>query len=1279
MRLNSRLQVISSIAAVTFVAALGIQAVRGQVRTDPVTSSTLSTGLRLSVTMTAPAAGIVNGRVQLRAVTNAAVQVLNFDFTSSAVGQPSIAGVSSDGLNWTGVTDWDTTYLPQASFLVSASVVDPSGVAVSSQPVTVMVQAAAVQYAVAVTSPANNSASAPGATVTLTAATSAAVDSLSFILSAKDAVTRQPQIAAINPTGDKKTWTATWTNDRAAGSSFTITAQALLNQAPTTSQPVTVMVQAAAVQYTVAVTSPANNSASAPGATVTLTAATSAAVDSLSFILSAPTTSVTDTAAATRTGTVTTTDTAATTATRTAAAPSVPANGSADRKTWTATWTNDRAAGSSFTITAQALLNQAPTTSQPVTVMVAAPEYSVIVMTPTDNSAVPPGAVPLAAVTSQPVDGLVFVLTSVSTAVAAPQPITAASRDGKNWTAVWQADYSDDTIFSVIARSSLARQVKNSPTNTFMFRKTAELPLTVVVSMPSAKAQVKQVATFSATTSRRVGSLKFGIASAALGGKTIDLNAQGDASGITWSVSWDTLTVPNGDYQLTASAAAGTAAAVSQGVDFSVVNEQAQEPPQALAVTIDAPASGSILTAKAVLGASTSVKVEPLTFFIYSSADPNATPMIVRSGSDGTGTRWVAEWDTTRSGDGAYRIVAKVILNGRWAGESQPVEVKVANKPAVPGTTQPPLPGTEPPSAEQPPLPGTEPPSITPTVPQPAVLVRVIQLPDQVRTNVLLSAAVSGQTTGLTLLIRSADGSGRQSEFDAVFSRANGFWQALWDTTSGPDGRYTVTAAATLADGRVVSSEPVWTVVNNAKAPPAGEPTGVVILPPAVVQEAAAQPPSGTKPLSAKQLPFDVLEQAGKLDQECVAAGIPADRCQGWLARRNTADECRQAGILTKEECISYLEKKQGGQLLECAGQDDSACSLAIARKTAGLMSDDDLNRLSQAVAPLVGQPLRFVRTETPPLQAPPPTPPQAPPPGQPPVEVRPPQGPPPAPVDQVLAANIPLQAKVEVVFRVQASPNFVQTTADSSSRAVPAVLMIDADGDGLPDDVEKRLGTDPKKADTDGDGYSDFDEVKNGYNPLGPGKLGDAVASLAPVDTAIISGAAIEQPRSSGETDPGLSVDHAAAGAAAGAPGLRLSGRAAPGQTVSIFIYSYLPIVLTTTAGADGNWTYDLDSNVTDGEHEAYVVVTEETGKIKSKSSPLSFFVAEAKAVTADEFYGSSAAAVTTAEAPMSRMIYWYAGGALILVIFALVIGALIFFKPRRRDAGSGGNFFNN
>jgi len=84
---------------------------------------------------------------------------------------------------------------------------------------------------------------------------------------------------------------------------------------------------------------------------------------------------------------------------------------------------------------------------------------------------------------------------------------------------------------------------------------------------------------------------------------------------------------------------------------------------------------------------------------------------------------------------------------------------------------------------------------------------------------------------------------------------------------------------------------------------------------------------------------------------------------------------------------------------------------------------------------------------------------------------------------------------------------------ANEAARPQKTAQPIDSDGDGLTDEEEMALGTDPNNTDTDGDGlfdyeevkvyntdplnpdsdgdkYLDGEEVKNGYNPLGPGKL---------------------------------------------------------------------------------------------------------------------------------------------------------------------------------------------
>lgn len=100
----------------------------------------------------------------------------------------------------------------------------------------------------------------------------------------------------------------------------------------------------------------------------------------------------------------------------------------------------------------------------------------------------------------------------------------------------------------------------------------------------------------------------------------------------------------------------------------------------------------------------------------------------------------------------------------------------------------------------------------------------------------------------------------------------------------------------------------------------------------------------------------------------------------------------------------------------------------------------------------------------------------------------------------------------------VVTTPPAVTTTTNSQSTKTNTVLFgsndtVDSDNDGLTDQEEAQLGTNPNnpdsdgdglsdgdevkmwhtnplKADTDGDGFSDGMEIANGYNPNGPGKL---------------------------------------------------------------------------------------------------------------------------------------------------------------------------------------------
>jgi hypothetical protein len=211
----------------------------------------------------------------------------------------------------------------------------------------------------------------------------------------------------------------------------------------------------------------------------------------------------------------------------------------------------------------------------------------------------------------------------------------------------------------------------------------------------------------------------------------------------------------------------------------------------------------------------------------------------------------------------------------------------------------------------------------------------------------------------------------------------------------------------------------------------------------------------------------------------------------------------------------------------------------------------------------------------------------------------------------------------------------------------------------------------------------------------------------ISPTDRAFLTGKALEQPLGAGEVDATFTVTLATKGGTEGPgkyqcsedkncppeypqcvdgrcigdgydvngppPGLEnrvdttgtfdpkkwnvLSGHAAPNTTVLLYVYSYVPMVLTTTTDENGNYTYDLADNVVDGEHTAYVAVTDDTGKIMKKSEPLALFVKGAIAATSEEDFLKPDVNVQPDSAITSYSRY-YLYGTIVLVLVALGFG---------------------
>lgn len=225
---------------------------------------------------------------------------------------------------------------------------------------------------------------------------------------------------------------------------------------------------------------------------------------------------------------------------------------------------------------------------------------------------------------------------------------------------------------------------------------------------------------------------------------------------------------------------------------------------------------------------------------------------------------------------------------------------------------------------------------------------------------------------------------------------------------------------------------------------------------------------------------------------------------------------------------------------------------------------------------------------------------------------------------------------------------------APGATSTSPVLLTLDRDGDGLPDDVETRLGTDPQAADSDHDGYSDASEAKNGYAPLGPGALGKPLRGL---DKALVDGRPIEEPRSlQADVDAGFTVEVASIGMGP-ATRTRFAGKAAPNSVAALFVYSDVPFMASALTSADGNWSYDFSGKLSDGRHQAYVAINDDAGKLVAASSPTPFYVKDARVVSEADFLRPDAAAPAASGSDV-RAFWWAIGGAgLVLVIVVILL----------------------
>ena len=471
----------------------------------------------------------------------------------------------------------------------------------------------------------------------------------------------------------------------------------------------------------------------------------------------------------------------------------------------------------------------------------------------------------------------------------------------------------------------------------------------------------------------------------------------------------------------------------------------------------------------------------------------------------------------------------------------------------------------------------------------------------------LTSRVKNGIPDRVVALVRAE--SGAETVVIATKTATGDFWNALFE---GPDGAYRFRVRATVAGQDVFSPEGAFAIKRPATQtatplpppppPPDGTSTTTGALPPPPTSATATggtlpPPPAPTGTVAA------TVQVPPTLAEECRAAGILPERCADWLKAKYQNRTCLEAGATTREACAELLARQNAPT---------DATSLF------GLASREEIAQARQDALKLGGEAVR--PSELPPS----------------------------------------ISGLISFTPHPEARLRFI-TAARTGEDAAPAFVVLDTDGDGLPDDIERRIGTDPADADSDDDGFDDGTETRNGYNPLGAGAIERPVRG---VEKALIEGLALEEPRGAETT-----VDASFTIAAEAAPereqrgeALRLSGTAAPNSVVTIFIYSYLPVVVTTTTDESGNWTYDFGSKLSEGRHEAYVSINDDTGKLVASSSPLAFFVREAQAVSEEDFLRPDVN-VEQEPASLSR---WFVWGGIALVALALILVVAIVRQVR-------------
>lgn len=132
----------------------------------------------------------------------------------------------------------------------------------------------------------------------------------------------------------------------------------------------------------------------------------------------------------------------------------------------------------------------------------------------------------------------------------------------------------------------------------------------------------------------------------------------------------------------------------------------------------------------------------------------------------------------------------------------------------------------------------------------------------------------------------------------------------------------------------------------------------------------------------------------------------------------------------------------------------------------------------------------------------------------------------------------------------------------------------------------------------------------------------------------------------------------------------LKLSGKAAPNQTVVIYLFSE-PLVLVAKTDQNGSWTYELEDPMEPGKHEAYVTVEGDNNAQAVRSAGLNFAIVAAPATALNPTGLSLDLEKTSTSKSFFSL---YIAGVVAVILIALII-SLRFIRRRHTQPTVGSN----